>query len=170
MKQFKIKSHAKINIALNVTGKNSKLHNIESIITFINLHDLIIVKQIDQTKHKISFKGKFSKKIIKKKNTISALLMLLDEKNYLNDKKFNIKIIKNIPQQSGMGGGSINAASLLNFFINKKIIKIEENKLLNLTEKIGSDVILGIKPTNLILSHTGKIKRYYKKKYYILLL
>ena len=39
--------------------------------------------------------------------------MLLDEKNYLNDKKFNIKIIKNIPQQSGMGGGSINAASLL---------------------------------------------------------
>ena len=28
MKQFKIKSHAKINIALNVTGKNSKLHNI----------------------------------------------------------------------------------------------------------------------------------------------
>ena len=98
MKQFKIKSHAKINIALNVTGKNSKLHNIESIITFINLHDLIIVKQIDQTKHKISFKGKFSKKISKKKNTISALLMLLDEKNYLNDKKFNIKIIKNIPQ------------------------------------------------------------------------
>ena len=90
--------------------------------------------------------------------------MLLDEKNYLNDKKFNIKIIKNIPQQSGMGGGSINAASLLNFFINKKIIKIKENKLLNLTEKIGSDVILGIKPTNLILSHTGKIKRYYKKK------
>ena len=67
MKQFKIKSHAKINIALNVTGKNSKLHNIESIITFINLHDLIIVKQIDQTKHKISFKGKFSKKISKKK-------------------------------------------------------------------------------------------------------
>ena len=164
MKQFKIKSHAKINIALNVTGKNSKLHNIESIITFINLHDLIIVRQIDQTKHKISFKGKFSKKISKKKNTISALLMLLDEKNYLNDKKFNIKIIKNIPQQSGMGGGSINAASLLNFFINKKIIKIKENKLLNLTEKIGSDVILGIKPTNLILSHTGKIKRYYKKK------
>ena len=93
MKQFKIKSHAKINIALNVTGKNSKLHNIESIITFINLHDLIIVKQIDQTKHKISFKGKFSKKISKKKNTISALLMLLDEKNYLNDKKFNILII-----------------------------------------------------------------------------
>jgi 4-diphosphocytidyl-2-C-methyl-D-erythritol kinase len=79
MKQFKIKSHAKINIALNVIGKNSKLHNIESIIAFINLHDLITVRQIDKTKHKISFKGKFSKKI-SKKNTVSKLLMLLDEK------------------------------------------------------------------------------------------
>ena len=136
MKQFKIKSHAKINHCTQLMIENSKLHNIESIITFINLHDLIIVRQIDQTKHKISFKGKFSKKISKKKNTISALLMLLDEKNYLNDKKFNIKIIKNIPQQSGMGGGSMNAASLLNFFINKKIIKIKENELLNLTKQL----------------------------------
>ena len=30
--------------------------------------------------------------------------------------KKEIKIIKNIPQEAGMGGGSINAASLLNFF------------------------------------------------------
>ena len=163
MKQFKIKSHAKINIALNVIGKNSKLHNIESIIAFINLHDLITVRQIDKTKHKISFKGKFSKKI-SKKNTVSKLLMLLDEKNLLNNKKFDVKIIKNIPQQSGMGGGSINASSLLKFFIDKKVIKIKENELLKLTSQIGSDVILGIKPNNLVLSQTGKIKRFYKKK------
>ena len=163
MKQFKIKSHAKINIALNVVGKNSKLHNIESIIAFINLHDLITVRQIDKTKHKISFKGKFSKKI-SKKNTVSKLLILLDEKNLLNNKKFDVKIIKNIPQQSGMGGGSINASSLLKFFIDKKIIKIEENELLKLTSQIGSDVVLGTKPNNLVLSQSGKIKRFYKKK------
>jgi 4-diphosphocytidyl-2-C-methyl-D-erythritol kinase len=90
--------------------------------------------------------------------------MLLDEKNLLNNKKFDVKIIKNIPQQSGMGGGSINASSLLKFFIDKKVIKIKENELLKLTSQIGSDVILGTKPNNLVLSHTGKIKRFYKKK------
>ena len=37
MNSFKIKSHAKINLALNITGKNSKLHKIESIVTFIDL-------------------------------------------------------------------------------------------------------------------------------------
>ena len=41
MKSFKIKSYAKINLALNVIGKNTKLHKIESIIAFINLHDLL---------------------------------------------------------------------------------------------------------------------------------
>ena len=39
MNSFKIKSYAKINLALNVTGKKSKLHNIESLISFIDLHN-----------------------------------------------------------------------------------------------------------------------------------
>ena len=37
MNSFKIKSYAKINLALNVTGKKAKLHNIESLISFIDL-------------------------------------------------------------------------------------------------------------------------------------
>ena len=36
----KIKSFAKVNLALNIISKSSKLHNIESLVTFINLYDL----------------------------------------------------------------------------------------------------------------------------------
>ena len=158
MNIFKIKSHAKINLALNVTGKNIKLHRIESIVSFIDLHDLIYLKQIDKKNHKIFFKGKFSKNI-KKINTVTVLLKLLDQKNFLNNKKFEIKIIKNIPQEAGMGGGSMNASSLINFFINKKILKLKKNELIKLTGQIGSDVILGINPTNTILFSNGKIKK-----------
>ena len=39
MKYSRIKSFAKINLALNVTGKKSSLHKIESIVAFIDLHD-----------------------------------------------------------------------------------------------------------------------------------
>ena len=46
MNSFKIKSYAKINLALNVTGKKNLLHKIESLISFIELHDLIYLKQI----------------------------------------------------------------------------------------------------------------------------
>ena len=161
MNSFKIKSHAKINLALNVTGKNLKLHKIESIISFIDLHDLIYIKKINNKKHKISFKGKFSKNI-SKINTVTSLFKLLDKKNILKNQKFEIKIIKNIPQKSGMGGGSMNAASLISFFINKKILKIKKDELKKLTSQLGSDVILGIIPTNTILSSNGDMKKYNK--------
>jgi 4-diphosphocytidyl-2-C-methyl-D-erythritol kinase len=161
MDSFKIKSYAKINLALNITGKKTKLHKIETLISFINLYDLIHLKKIKKENHKIIFKGKFSKNI-GKINTVTNLLKLLDKKNLLSSQKFEIKVIKNIPQEAGMGGGSMNAASLINFFINQKILKIKKNQLIKLTSQIGSDVILGIKPSNTILSQNGNIKKYNK--------
>ena len=94
MRIFKIKSHAKINLALNIISKKTNLHKIESIVSFISLHDLIYIKQISGKKHKIVFKGKFSKNI-GKINTISTLLKLLDKKKFLRNKKFEFVIIKN---------------------------------------------------------------------------
>ena len=41
----KIKSNAKINLALNITGKSNGLHEIESLIAFIDLHDVILLKK-----------------------------------------------------------------------------------------------------------------------------
>ena len=42
MKLKKIKSYAKINLSLNIVGKfKSKLHKVETLITFINYFDLI---------------------------------------------------------------------------------------------------------------------------------
>ena len=79
MKFSKIKSHAKINLSLNVVGKKLSLHKIETIVAFIELHDKIMIKDIKSNKHKILFTGKFSKKI-GKKNTISKLLKILDKK------------------------------------------------------------------------------------------
>ena len=162
MKSFTIKSYAKINLALNIIGKRIKLHKIESIISFIKFHDIIHLKQISGKNHKITFKGKFSKNI-KRKNTVTNLFELLDKQNFLNSKKFEVLIIKNIPQQAGLGGGSMNAASLINFFIKKKILKLTNNELIKLSSEIGSDVILGVKPSHSILCSDNKIKKINKK-------
>ena len=163
MKNSIIKSHAKINVSLSVVGKlQSNLHKIESIVTFINIYDLLSIKQTTLKKHKISFKGKFSKKI-GKKNTISKLLKELDRKNLLKNKKFNIVVNKNIPQKSGLGGGSMNASSLLNFFLKKKIINLKEKALRNIANSVGSDVILGIKPKNIVLFSNKKLIKIKKK-------
>ncbi len=85
MNLTKIKSNAKINLALNILGKNGKLHKIESLIAFIELHDLIFIKKIRSKNHSIIFSGKFSKNI-KSKNTVSKLLELLDKKKLIHQK------------------------------------------------------------------------------------
>ena len=74
-----IKSYAKINLALNITGKKKLLHKVESIIAFVDLYDLIKIKQVNSNNHNISFKGKFSKGI-GSNNTISKLIKLLEKK------------------------------------------------------------------------------------------
>ena len=84
----KIKSFAKINLALNIISKSTKLHRIESLVSFIDLHDKILIKKIKSNKHSIIFKGKFSKKI-KKENTVLKLLKILDQKKLINHKKIN---------------------------------------------------------------------------------
>ena len=165
----KVKSFAKINLALHVTGKLTKLHKIESIVKFIRLHDLITIKKIDSKKHKISFNGSFSKNI-KKDNTVDKLFNILDERKLLNNKKFQIKIKKNIPQEAGLGGGSMNAANILNFLLKKKFIKLNQKKILKITNSIGSDVILGLNPISTVLSSKNVIKKFSKSpKFYTLL-
>ena len=47
MNYSKIKSYAKINLLLNVVGRTSLLHKIESIIAFVDLHDVIMIKNIN---------------------------------------------------------------------------------------------------------------------------
>ena len=169
MSYFKIKSYAKLNLALNIVGKRNSLHRIESIISFINLYDLIKIKKIKSKKHKIRFNGKFSKNI-SKSNTISKLLEILEKKKILKDKKFQIKVDKYIPNKAGLGGGSMNAASILKFLIKKKIIKIKKKEIVKISNLIGSDVILGLNQKNAVLNSKNKIKYFNNiKKFYPLI-
>ena len=158
MKINKIKSNAKLNLALNITGKKKVLHKIESIIGFIDLHDVISINQHNGKKHHISFYGKFSKNI-GKKNTVQKLFQILDKENLLKNKKFKVKIKKLIPQEAGLGGGSMNAASVFNYLVKKKIINPNYKKTRSICDLVGSDVILGTISSSCVLSSGGRIKK-----------
>jgi 4-diphosphocytidyl-2-C-methyl-D-erythritol kinase len=169
MSVSKIKSYAKINLALNVSGRLISLHKIESIVKFVSLHDLITIKRAYGSKHQVSFNGKFSKNI-KKDNTVTKLFNILDEQKLLNNKKFQVKIQKNIPQEAGLGGGSMNAANILNFLIKKKFIQLNQKQILKISNLIGSDVILGINSTSTILTSNNVIKKFFRcPRFYTLL-
>ena len=145
MKSINIKSYCKINLSLRVTKKlSSGYHNIMSLITYCDLHDIIRVSKNKYLKDKIIFSGKFKKKINSKKNTISKLLNLLRKNKLIKNEFFKINIKKNIPHGSGLGGGSSNAASLINYFNSKMKLNLSKKKTNSLATKIGFDVPISL--------------------------
>ena len=155
MKNFKIKSYCKINLSLRVIKKlNNNYHNIISLITFCDLHDVISISKTRSSRDKISFSGKFKKGINKKSNTVTKILNLLRRAKLLENRTFKINIRKNIPHGSGLGGGSSNAADLLNYFNSKMKLKLSKKKIKQLANQIGFDVPVNLERQNTLL--TGK--------------
>ena len=129
MRVYRINSRAKINLNLNIIrkSKKKKLHLIESLVCFVKLSDKIYINKSKSKNHKVKFIGKFSKNITKK-NTVTKLLSLLDKDNVLKNKYKILIKKKKFHLQSGMGGGSMNAANILNYFYKKKAYKFEKIK------------------------------------------
>ena len=155
MNNFKIKSYCKINLTLKILKKlNNGYHNIISLITFCDLHDVISISKTKNSKDKISFSGEFKKGINKKSNTVTKILNLLRRDKLLENQAFKINIRKNIPHGSGLGGGSSNAADLLNYFDSKMKLKLSKKKIKQLANQIGFDVPINLERQNTLL--TGK--------------
>jgi len=133
-----IKSYSKINLFLKVLKKNNKgLHNIQSSVMLLDLHDQISLKKINKNKDSIEFIGRFKKNINRNKNTISKSLFILRKQNLIDKKKkYKITVNKQIPVFAGLGGGTSNAVFLVKHFLKNKV----SDKLLKIFEKgIGSD-------------------------------
>ena len=155
MKSFQIKSYCKINLSLRVLKKlNNGYHSLISLITFCDIYDVISVTKIKNIKDEISFSGKFKKGIDKTSNTVTKTLNLLRDIELLGQESYKININKNIPHGSGLGGGSSNAAVLLNYFNSRAKYKLSKKKIKKIAAQIGFDVPINLEKKNTFL--TGK--------------
>ena len=161
----KIKSFCKINLSLKITKKLSNgYHNIASMITFCNLYDIITIRKTKKKKDSINFYGKFKNGINNKENTITKTLDILRKNNLIKKNNFKIRIKKNIPHGSGLGGGSSNAAYLLNYLNLSMKLKLGKNRLNKIARKIGFDVPIILEKKNTFLTgKNNKILRIKKK-------
>jgi len=149
-----LKSPAKINLFLDVLSKdNDGFHSIKSILTLIDLHDEILIKDSDSLD--INFSGEFSDEI--NQNNIQILFDFLTKKNFIKSDKYSIKITKNIPVGAGLGGGSSNIAAILSFLYSKKIIKF--NEAINVARELGSDIEFFLDTAPAIIVGKGNVLR-----------
>ena len=154
-KTFKCKAYAKINLFLNVFNKTKdNLHNLKSLVCFIDLYDEIIISE--SNKFSIIVKGPFKNFVKKRENIIEKTFIIFSKFSGL---KTNYKILlnKKIPVTAGLGGGSADAAAVLQGlnFLNKK--KIKKKDLFKLAMKIGSDVPVCLYNKNVFFSGYGQI-------------
>ena len=165
-----LKSPAKINLSLKIGKKiNHEYHDIQSIIFLTNLHDQIVIKKINGQKDKFKFTGKFKKNIKLENNSALKSVYFLRKKNIINNRsKYEIKIKKNIPVFSGLGGGSSNAATIIKFFYKKR--KIIDNDINYFARYLGSDFKIFFKSNKIIQENFFKIVNFkFKHNFYLLI-
>ena len=136
----RLKAYGKINLYLKVIKKlKNKYHEIETLFCFFDIYDQIFVSS-NRVNNQIIFTGKFSKGISNTNNTVLKLLNILKKYPKFNKHKFKIRIIKNIPQGSGFGGGSADVSALLTFFNKYLKLNLKKKMISLICNKIGADV------------------------------
>ena len=131
-------SPLKLNLYLHLINKTCDgYHNLESLMTFCDYGDFISIKE--EKDFSFTIDGPFAKNLSKTENIILDAVKLLEE--YAKFKiNVHIKLTKNIPIASGMGGGSSNAATVIRCLKDLFKISIEKNTLDSLLFSLGADV------------------------------
>ena len=110
MKSLLLKSYAKINICLNVIKKREDgYHELDMVMLPLALHDSIYMEELKNAKDHFITIDDFSLGLLK--YNIATATMEKMQAKYGIDHKFRITIHKNIPMQSGLGGGSSNSGA-----------------------------------------------------------
>ena len=136
MKEILLKSFAKLNIGLQVRSKRSDhYHNIQTVFQEINLYDTLKITKINNG---IDFKSNVNWL----KNDDSNLCVKAYKKMRSISKLGGIRIdlIKRIPAYAGLGGGSSNAASVLNCINKLYNLKYSSQYLERIGSRLGADV------------------------------
>ncbi len=131
---MKRKAYAKANLMLKVINKDlNGYHQLQMINTKIDIYDIIKLN-----------KSKTHQVIFKKNKNISPefILKVIEQFNdiYKINKKYKITIYKKIPVGSGLGGGSADAATIIDMLYEYNNIKESIDNKITYFKNLGADI------------------------------
>ncbi|MDO4595070.1 MAG: 4-(cytidine 5'-diphospho)-2-C-methyl-D-erythritol kinase [Tissierellia bacterium] len=134
---MEIKSFAKINLTLDSLYKREDgYHEIDSIMTKINLYDTIYIEKNDTSDIKITTNIKELE--TDQNNLVYKAHKILKDRFDIGGVDIHIK--KNIPIAAGLAGGSSNAAYTM-IALNKIFnLNLDKKEMMKLSKPIGADV------------------------------
>src|SRR5699024_694946 len=132
------KAPAKINLSLDILGKREDgYHEVEMIMTTIDLNDRIELYPLDHNEIKVSLESRY---VPNDERNLAYQAASVFKRAYNVSKGVHIKMDKDIPVSAGLGGGSSDAAAVLRGLNRLWSLNVPMNELAALGAKIGSDV------------------------------
>ena len=161
----KRKVNAKINLTLDVLGRENGFHNLSSLVAEINIGDTISIKKRKDNLIVLRVKGA-NLPLDENNNAYKAAKLFMQTFNTCG---VDIFIDKKIAIGGGLGGSSADIAGVL--LCMKKLFKLDSS-LQPLAQKLGSDVFYMLSGGYAVISGRGeKVQRVNSKlKLYLLLL
>lgn len=133
MKKITLNAPAKINLTLDILGVTKGFHDIKSLVTSIDLYDIITVKKRKDGKITLVCEGLPVDCAPADNNAFKAAMLFKETFGTLG---VDIKIIKRIPVGGGLGGSSADIAGVLRAM---KALYNVDGDLLPLANALGSD-------------------------------
>jgi len=150
------KAPAKINLSLDVLRKrkNDKYHDVEMIMTTIDLADRLELTSLEEDKIEISLESRYVPNDERNLAYKAASVF----KNIFNIKKgVHIKIDKSIPVSAGLGGGSTDAAAVIRGLNRLWELDLGLEELGSIAAQCGSDTSFSLYGNTAIAKGYGEI-------------
>jgi 4-diphosphocytidyl-2-C-methyl-D-erythritol kinase len=137
-RSISIPAFAKINLSLRVLGKRADgYHEIDTTFQATSLHDTITVEHADGVAIRLWCDDRSIPS--DETNLVWRAAVALRER-YSIDRGVKIRLVKRIPSEAGLGGGSSDAAATLIALVQLWEIEASANDLVRIAESLGSDV------------------------------
>lgn len=144
MDSLVLNAKAKINLYLDVTGKRADgYHLLETVMHTVSLCDTVTLTKTGRSGIEISCSDPLIP--CNEKNIAYKCAAAFFDKTGISSGGFSIDIIKRIPSQAGMGGGSADGAAVLTGLDRLFETGLSEGELISIGARIGADIPFCIK-------------------------
>lgn len=147
------KAYAKINLCLNTVGKREDGYTeLQMIMAPIDFYDTLEVKRSHQTTLVINK----SFLPVNEKNTVIKAINAM-KRHYDIDGEFECHLIKHIPSQAGLGGGSADAAAMIRILNRMMRLDLSVEEMCAIGKEVGADVPFCVQNQIALVEGIGEI-------------
>ncbi|RZV42081.1 MAG: 4-(cytidine 5'-diphospho)-2-C-methyl-D-erythritol kinase, partial [Acidimicrobiales bacterium] len=140
-------ARAKINLTLHVGPPiGDGYHPLKSLVVFADIWDVVEMRPAQGDKSTLVIEGPFANGLASDKTNL-----VLKTAQLISDKKFDLKLIKNLPIASGIGGGSADAAATARLVAPENIDQISTDLM-----AIGADIPVCLRSKTCLMEGKGE--------------